>query len=222
MKTIELDKKETWLIEGSDNKKAMVYSFSENIYEDQFVIIESKPSCKITFSIDQKIEAPNLKYIELTGERSSEICRNLFRNFKSQPSIEIFSFGGTRISEIPDYVLNAKELKELRFRSEPLLSKLPKELFSLFKLETLSFEYTKSITKIPDDIAQLINLKTFNLWSAELDYLSDQLFLLPKINYINFAYTTYTPSDAVLKAIDCFTERGGNTFGGFYKRDEDQ
>ncbi len=219
MKTIALDNKEEWLIDFDypNNHEKIVYACSLDIYQGDMIWISTNSSCEIEVSVNHKISVPNLKYILLDGEESLAIYRNLMANFKSQPSIEAFSFSNTKITQIPDFVLNSKNLIHLTLRSERELSKLPSELFDLVNLEMLSFAYTKNITTIPDDIAQLINLKYFDLWSANIDYLSDQLLLLPKIKKINLAYSTYTPTNEILKALKVFEKKGGS-FGGYTNR----
>ena len=217
MKTVELDNKEEWFIDSAAKHEKIVYSCSLETYQHDIIVIITSPSCEIEVSLNHKISAPNLKYIHLEGEESLAIYKNLITNFKSEPSIEGFSFQSTEIDYIPNFVLNSKRLISLTFFDEIWLSELPSELFDLVNLEYLDLHPTsnfqKNITTVPDDIARLKNLKSFALWSASLDYLSDQLFLLPKIKNIILPFSTFTPTKKILKALRVFKERGG-FFGG--------
>jgi hypothetical protein len=87
------------------------------------------------------------------------------------------------------------------------MSELPDDFFTLENLKRLSFYYCTEITIIPDDIKKLVNLEHFDLWQANLKYLSPELFLLPKLKSVGLAYTQYPPTKEVSDAYEIFKGR---------------
>jgi hypothetical protein len=99
----------------------------------------------------------------------------------------------------------------LTFRKETL-SVLPDELFNMENRTGLRFQYCTEIKEIPDKIKKLVNLEHFDLWQANLKYLSPELFLLPKLMAVNFFKTQYYPAKEVLDAYKIYKEMKTNLF----------
>jgi Leucine-rich repeat (LRR) protein len=229
MKTIELADEECWWIDVAENTEKVKYVISEKVYSKLGMIILYS-SCSVDFQIFEGIElnAPNLELISIEEQSQSNIP--VFEGIKfNTPKLKMISLNGigsvkcfqniqennhfllpeelslfyTGIHEIPDFILKAKTLTSLSFRGEKM-TELPNALFTLENLQRLGFHYCTGIKIIPDDIKNLINLEHFDLWAANVQYLSPELFLLPKLKSLNFAYTQYSPTKEVLDAYEIF------------------
>jgi Leucine-rich repeat (LRR) protein len=232
MKTVELQDEDCWHIDIQENTEKCKYAILEKVYEKlQAIMINS--NCSVDFQIFEGIElnAPNLELISI--EAKLQISVPYFEGIKlNTPKLKMINLDGigsvkcfqsihqntpnllmegfalyrTGITEIPEFILKMKTLHGLTFRREKM-AELPDELFSLENLVELSFYYCTEITIIPDDIKKLVNLEHFDLWEANLKYLSPELFLLPKLKSVNLAYTQYPPTKEVLDAFEIFNKR---------------
>jgi hypothetical protein len=232
MKTIELQDEECWSLNILENAENVRYFISDEVYEIlEIIIIFSY--CSIDFPIFEglKLNAPNLKM--LCFDKRSQTNIPFFGDFKfNTPKLNRISLSGvgslkwfqdihqnantlmledvyldnTGITEIPDFILRMKTINKLTFRHEDI-SELPDDLFDLENLIQLNFQYCSGIKIIPDHIKKLVNLEHFDLWGASIQYLSPELFLLPKLEFVNFAYTYYIPAKEVVDAFEIFNKR---------------
>ena len=234
MKTIELKDEECWWIDIAENTEKVKYVISENIYEKlEMIMINS--SCFVDFSIFEglnlnapnlviisfdagsqfsipvfdgiKFNTPKLKMINLRGVGSLKWFKGFQENIHNLLLKEL-ALNNTGITQIPEFILRMKTLHGLTFRNEQI-SELPEGLFALENLVRLNFQYCTSIITIPDCIKKLVNLEYIDLWAATLQYLSPELFLLPKLYSVNFAYTQYSPTKELLEAYEIY--KGKNT-----------
>jgi len=216
MKTIELIDEELWMIEVPDNDEKVKYILSDQVYNKlELISINAYSSIDYLFFEGTKLNAPNLKFLVISGEGSKSCFQLLYNIVLSSDLIEEIYFYYTRITQIPEFVFKTKALLRVTFRGENI-TEIPDEIFELVALQQLSFEYS-DIRIIPEKIKELVNLVGFNLWGSRIDYLSPELFLLPKIQNINFAYSSYQPTNEVLDALKIFQKKESNYFSKWSK-----
>jgi hypothetical protein len=214
MRTIELKNEEYWLIGIEETDESTIYTFPEKVYPKLEIIQMSFHSDNNIIFEETMWEAPNLKYLSISGEVALRNTQKLMETC-IEPKFEGIELYETRIMQIPDFILKSKNLKSLIFRREPIIE-LNIGLFDLVNLEYLSFHYCKGISTIPDEIKNLINLTSFNLWEAKPVYISTELFLLPKISHISFAYTHYKNQTKEFDdALQKFKNNSGYYFIGY-------
>lgn len=213
-RTIILKDEETWfLYDIEPNSDIHLHIESPVNRELNIIYINIPESC--TISINRKINAPNHKILALGDSGSAQILENYYSFFEESKSLSEISTDRTNISSIPEFVLGNKSLTRLTFRNEHNLV-LSKRLFELRNLDKLSFEYTNKITVIPDEIKKLVNLKHLDLWHSSIQYLSPELFKLPKLNWLNFAFTCYNPSIEFRNELEMWKAKG-NHFSADWK-----
>jgi hypothetical protein len=212
MKTIELQDEEFWMIEFHEDSEKMKYVFSDKVYSNlEMISIFADSSSNYPCFEGPILNAPNLKYLSLSGDCALSCLQIMYQTILSYPSFQEIHFSSTGITQIPQFLLKTKSLKSLTFRRENL-SEIPDDLFKLEHLQKLSFEYFREIKTVPDKIKNLVNLKHFDLWMAQIEYLSPELFLLPQIRHINFAYSEYSPTEEVLEALKKFKSKDLDRF----------
>jgi hypothetical protein len=140
--------------------------------------------------------------------------QSLNRNGFSAPTIEAIGFEDTGITQIPEFILKFKTIRDIHFRHENV-QEMPAALFGMISLKTLRFQYGSQIPIIPDAIKSLVNLEYFDFWGATVQYLSSELFRLPRIKYINFTDSSYNPSREVEEAVGEFKMKNSNDFHGW-------
>ncbi len=232
MKTIELEDEEGWNIEIQENAEKIKYLISEKV-NSKLGIIQVFAYSSVDFQIVEGIElnapnlellcicersqsnipvfegikfnTPKLKMIYLDGIGSVKCFQSIHENTHNL-LLEELSLFYTGITEIPEFILKAMTLTGLSFRGEKI-TELPDDLFALENLKRLGFHYCTEIKIIPDDIKKLVNLEHLDLWQTNLKYLSPELFLLPKLKSVNFAYTQYSPTKEVLDAYEIFNKK---------------
>ncbi len=229
MKTIQLQDEESWYIE---NTGVVKYVISENSYEKlelimfcssytsdfhviegaelnapnlNTIIIDATSESNTPFFEGIKFKTPKLKTIYLTGIGSVKCFQDIHQNTDNL-MLEELGCDSTGITQIPEFILRMKSLESLMFRHEEI-SELPEDLFTLENLKRFEFPHGTEIKIIPDDIKKLVNLEHFLLWRAKLQYLSPELFLLPKLKYVDFIYTQYSPTKELLDAYEIFKGR---------------
>jgi len=204
MKIIELIDEELWMIDVLEKEEKVKYLFSDKVYSNlELICITTDISVDYSFLEGAKLNAPNLRVLYFSGE-GSKSCFHFFCDPTFfAPSLEEVYLTRTGINELPDFISKIKTLKKLNFREEKL-SEIPDIIFTMVTLESLSFEYFWNIKIVSDKIKHLVNLQNFDLWGASIEYLSPELFLLPKIHIINFAYSSYQPTNEVLDAMKIF------------------
>jgi len=183
MKTIELNDEQDWFIMLDDENEKTKYVFSDEVYSKlESVLIFDTNGSEIDFPLIEGplLKAPNLKILGFIGKGCNKCIQSLNENGISAPILESISFDSTGITQIPEFLLKINTLSKLSFRNEEI-STIPIELFDLINLNELHFQYTSEIRIIPDEIKNLVNLVNFDLWGANLEYLSPELFQLPKI-----------------------------------------
>jgi len=205
MKKIEFQNDEFWLlnpeyIEGIDENEDIEYFAKDEIYDKVEYISLSD---KISFTENTKINAPNLKGVMFERNVKSEILENFDQIFINSISLEDIYIDITHTGIIPQFIINSKTIKNLTIENRQLKS-IPAETFNITSLKKLNFRYVPNIKIIPDEIKKLINLEDFSLWLANLEYISIELFKLPKLNYINFAYSNYNPIGQELEKWNIF------------------
>lgn len=205
--TIDVPDEPFLLIEQGDEPISVKYAFSMNEYENlELLVIRSKSIENTPVFECDKFSAHNLKYLYLEGRGSVHIFENLYKTAGQTFQVPEILFNNTGIHCIPEFVLEMRNLNSLVFQGE-LFREIPRELFQLSNLQKLRFFDHNKIRNVPDEINQLINLKRFDFWDANIDYLSPELILLPNIEEINFAHTTYKPSSEVMKCISVIRKK---------------
>lgn len=192
-KTITLKNDDIFLLDGLEIESNCenIIQF-ENEVNDQITLLAMQIPEDSSIAFAQKINAPNLPILWLGGGGSIEFMNNFDKYFFDQPELTTITLSSTGIKKIPDFILRSKQLKKLTFSNENI-TEMPSELFDLKHLKNLSFEVAPNLKKVPDEIKRLTNLEWFDLLSAKLDYVSPELFKLPKLRYANFAYCSYNP-----------------------------
>jgi len=214
MKTIELQDEESWEIIIDDPTEKTKYTFSDKVYtklETIFVFDLTNSAIDYPLVEGPFLNVPNLKALCFSGQGCRLVIQSLIENGILAPILESISFDSTQLRQFPNFIQEIKTLKYLSFRHEKI-SGLPPGLFDLINLQALQFQYDSGISVLPDEIKNLVNLVQFDLWGVTLEYLSPELFLLPKIQSINFAYSSYQPKKEVLNALKVFTKKGINRF----------
>lgn len=212
MKTIELKNQQDWIIILDDEHEKIQYVFTDEIYSKlESIIIEADFDLDYPLLEGPRLNAPNLRLLGFRGEGCKKCIQRLNENGFSAPVVETIGFESIGITQIPEFIFNFKTIKDIHFRKEKLRV-LPSGLFDLINLQTLRFQYGSQIPVIPDAIKNLVNLEYFDFWGATLDYLSPELFLLPKVKYINFTDSFYKPTKEVEDAMYEFNAKNTNDF----------
>ncbi len=208
MKTIELVNESLWFIECDDPTEKNELVLPDNSYSNlEIISISNDSEGNCLYFEGQKIDVPNLKSIVLSGKGSLQCFQYFLNHVFNNTFIEEIYFDRTGIDLIPKFILNFSTLKILKFQSEPF-KRIPENVFELQNLETLSFEYCCEIKVIPDKIKNLKGLKYFGLWAVTIDYMSPELFYLPRIESMNFFKSKYFPTLQILDLLKIF--KGGN------------
>ena len=206
MKTIEiLDEEE--IILGMEEGEKIHYVFLDKVYSklESLLIISNLNDFSLHFE-GAKFDVPNLKEFSIMGKFALNIFQNLSEDILCAPLLEIMNFWDTEIEFLPGFLKKCKSLKSLTFRHGELLE-IPGEIFEMENLQTLRFHNLKKIRIVPDEIKKLTNLVRFDLWEASIEYLSPELFLLPKIELIDLHFSRYSPTSEVIKACNKFKEK---------------
>jgi len=215
VKTIELKNQQDWFIIHDNENEKTRYIFSDEIYSNlESIIIVANFSLDYPLLQGSLLNAPNLKLLGFRDEGCKKCIQNLNENGFLAPLIETIGFENIGITQIPEFIFKLKTIKDIHFRQEKL-EELPSGLFDLTNLKTLRFQFGSQIPIIPDAIKNLVNLEEFDFWGATVDYLSPELFRLPKINYINFTESRYKPTEDVLDAVKEFKMNDSNIFFGW-------
>ncbi len=214
MKTIEITDDE-FIIIGQDHSKneKINYVFLDKVYLKLKIIQIDSGFEHYSLNFEgARLNAPNLKYFLFFYENSFSVFQYL-KEFLYAPALEGMYFHDTKLDQIPQFLKGILTLKELSFRNGNL-TEIPSEIFEMKNLRTLRFEYFTKIKIIPDDIKRLKNLVAFTLWQAPIEYLSPELFLLPKISNINLVYCNYNPTKHVIDVLGKYKSTG-KTFSGW-------
>lgn len=189
-------------IEGIDKNEDFEYFAIDETYNKVEYISLSN---KVSFAENTKINAPNLKGVFFEPNVKREILDNFDQIFINSISLEDISLylDKTHSGIIPQFILNSKTIKNLTIEYRQLTS-IPAEIFNITSLKRLNFRYVPKIKIIPDEIKKLINLEDFSLWLANLEYISLELFKLPKLDHINLAYSNYNPTGQELEKWNIF------------------
>ncbi|NTW23598.1 MAG: hypothetical protein HGA37_02770 [Lentimicrobium sp.] len=161
---------------------------------------------------------PKLIELSLVGSKSLQFFQKLNTRFLSPPPIETIYADNIVIEDYPEFLKNLS-LKSLGFR-HCYFNEILNEIFDMTTLQTLKFNYAKKIKRIPDDIQKLTSLVKFELWESRIEYMSPELFLLPEIKEISFAFSSYTPTKEVLNALEIYKSKPGNLFYGWWGYDD--
>ncbi|MEI6138918.1 MAG: hypothetical protein WCP85_06630 [Mariniphaga sp.] len=210
MKTIEiLDEEDITLGIDEVDKDKIKYVFLDKVYSKlKSLWIISDPYIQ-DYSLHfegAKFDVPNLKEFSLYGKFALSIFQNTSEDFLCAPLLEEMYIGETGIEFLPGFLKKNKSLKSLTFRHGDLIE-IPGEIFEMENLQRLSFYSIEKIRIIPDEIKKLTNLVHFNLWGASIEYLSPELFLLPKIKEIDLCFSRYSPTSEVIEACNKFKEK---------------
>jgi hypothetical protein len=191
------DIKETTIV-SLEEKTVPEYIFKKNEYENiESLIFAIFEECKVEWP--GIVKFPKLDSLYFSGKNSSDFIKSFENHAYGLNNIKSVYIEGSGIQKVPSFIFNLPKLKELTFRYEHELREIPLKIFKLSSLTKLSFEYNRKIKVIPDEIKKLKNLERFNLWSANLEYISPELYLLPKLKYINLAYSHYKPLEDLLE-----------------------
>ena len=209
----EIPDEECWKIGDGES----VYSFKYRITQTEYTKIKSLTINKefddaYPLIIGENLKLPNLESVEFIGGGSIPYFKRIRTRFDIHPKYTSLAYNRTNLHQIHDIIYNLSHIKHLTFRKENI-KKLEDRFFDLNSLEELNFIYTQEIKVVPDRIKWLRNLKTFRLWQSNIDYLSPELFLLPKIEHIDLDYSQYTPTEEVLMAVKYYNSRHEEKFG---------
>ncbi len=182
-------------IEGIDKNEDFEYFAIDETYNKVEYISLSN---KVSFAENTKINAPNLKGVFFEPNVKSEILDNFDQIFINSNSLESIYIDITHTGKIPQFILNSKTIKELIIENRQLTS-IPSDIFNITSLKLLNFQHAPKIIVIPDEIKKLINIEYFSLWDADFEYISLELFKLPKLKIVNFAYSHYYPTEQELE-----------------------
>jgi hypothetical protein len=215
MKAIELKNQQDWfLIDDNENEKTQ-YVFTDEIYSElETIIVAADFALDYPLLLGPHLYAPNLKILGFRGQGCKICIHRLNIHGFSAPNIETIGFEDIGITQIPEFILKFKTIRDIHFRHEKV-QEMPAALFGLICLQTLRFQYGSQIPVIPDAIKSLVNLEYFDFWGATIHYLSPDLFRLPRIKYINFTDTSYNPSREVEEAVGEFKMNNSNDFHGW-------
>lgn len=206
--TIALPDEEIWLIYQERDETALEIVIEQPVNNRlNTFIIYLTDDCKL--SIKGKINAPNLEFFYAVGRSTNHMICNMDAYFEFIPSLSYIRLESTGITEIPGFLSECKNLVEVSLKDSSLYE-IPPGLFDLQQLESLSIESAKNIHVLPDNIKQLFNLTHFDFRFGDLDYLSAELFRLPKLKHANFAYCLYTPTEETTTALEEWLEQNDN------------
>ena len=206
MKTIEILDEED-IILGIGEGEKINYVFLDKVYSNlESLLIISDPNDFSLHFEGTKFDVPNLKLFYLSGKLALNIFQNKSEDFLCAPLLEEIYFGDTEIEFLPGFLKMNKSLKSLTFRDGALIQ-IPGEIFEMENLQRLSFINLKNIRILPDEIKKLTNLVHFDLWGTPIEYLSPELFLLPKIKELVLHFSSYSPTSEVIKACNKFKEK---------------
>jgi len=182
-------------IEGIDVNEEIEYYAKNEIYDKvEYIVI----SDKVSFAKNTKINAPNLKNLQFFRNVINEILDNFDQIFINSNSLESIYIDITHTGKIPQFILNSKTIKELIIENRQLTS-IPSDIYNITSLKLLNFQHAPKIIVIPDEIKKLINIEYFDIWDADFEYISLELFKLPKLKIVNFAYSHYYPTEQELE-----------------------
>lgn len=115
--------------------------------------------------------------------------------------------------DLPEYyrlpfdLSNSMKIRSIKINSSKI-SQIPDFVFNCKQLESLQFISCSEIREISDEIKKLVNLKSFWLWKADFKYVSPELFKLPKLKAISLSGSSYkNPPYEIQKAIQELKER---------------
>ena len=212
MKTIELANEEALMLGFNDEMNPCTYVFHEIDYSDVEWLVITTSSIDFNIIIEAPVlHMPKLKSISINGAKALDVFKLVYDKLDTIPEIDYMYFDRTGMLKPPEFIWDSRYLTKLEFRHEDI-QEIPNQLFELINLQWLTFAYCVNITTVPDSIKKLVNLVAFNLWSAKITFLSHELFLLPNITSINFAYSSYIPTVEVRKALDIFKENKKSQF----------
>ena len=158
--------------------------------------------------LGEVLDLPNLQALYLNGPRLLPQAEKFLRRCRN-PNLRELAFAGCGLTQIPEWVMDHKELEKLLFCHEPITT-LPPELFDLVNLKSLDFQHIP-LTSLPDDIRKLVRLERFDLWTVdsdlELDYLSPELFRLPNLQTANLAWSRFKSTPELAQAMESFATR---------------
>ena len=206
MKTIELKDEEGWILGFERTEEQIKYLITQDEYPKMEEFFISK-----VYDIDlpefegDVLQLPNVRVLGLDGKDALNYYLGLAERFGLEHNLEEIYFKDTGMQQIPEFVLRAKGLKKLTLRNEDI-SRVPDRIYDLNELEGLHFQYTKNIKVLSDEIRNHQKLKRLDLWQSRIEYLSPELFLLPKIERISLEFSIYRPTREVMKAIEIAKE----------------
>lgn len=199
IKRIELKDEEYWML-----------GFEEVTEDVEYIVpdIELKQLVGIAFcdgvygfAEHTIVNAPNLKEIYIQNYDKIAFSNSINKLLSSFNTITSFSIFSQQLIKIPDFILKNINLTRLELDICNEITEIPPEIFKFKQLKILEFRYKKNIKVIPDEIKNLENLERFNLWSATFEYISPELFKLPKLQSVSFSYCQYNPTNEVLELL---------------------
>lgn len=205
MKRLEITNEEVIFI-GQEAEQC-VYIFKDIEYDKVLLMSLESRDQEYSFEFESnKVIVPNLKYFMISGAQAFGYFTDFLKTLQPLLQIEGFYFHRTGMIKPPEFLWTFRNLTYITFRNEDI-NEIPVQVFDLTGLRNLSFQYCPNIKIVSDDIKKLTDLIVFDLWQASITYLSYELFLLPKIKFINFAYSNYLPDQKVKEAMSMFKRR---------------
>jgi Leucine-rich repeat (LRR) protein len=122
---------------------------------------------------------------------------------------ELYIWGSEfKISEIPDIFTDMKELQVFSFAGNMVLD-LPASIYNLSKLKVLEIGST-GISELDDKIGSLVNLETIQVYDNILEKLPVSILSLPKLKIFNIEENIFNANtiNAIKGAISALAQKG--------------
>jgi hypothetical protein len=191
---------------------------------EEIMIVKAVPGEELVepFSIFDNLSIESfsqVKFISIYDHENIVESQNWSSHCKNLESIQLDI---SKNEFIPLELSQAKKIKKVMINGSKL-HEIPDFIFKNKHIEVLDFHSCNSLREIGDDIKYLTNLNAFVFCYGELKYVSPNVFKLPKLVHLNFAFTTYkNPQPEIYDAIKDLKSRkpnfkrywmGGDWFG---------
>jgi Leucine-rich repeat (LRR) protein len=229
---IMLQDTEEWSFASTD--EYVVYEINKEVYANvkQIAFLYTGvDDNNFEFEIN-KIRLPSLKTIHIHEDEKS-LSDKFFSKVSSESLKQVENIGLSELNthtHFPDWITHCVNMQTLNFsmiglRDLPTIfgkfkelknitcegnsfAEIPEVIFNCTKLESLHFYSANKMTEVPDSVAKLRVLKEFSFCDASLKYVSPELFLLPKIESLNFSHSSLKNLDkSTMDAVRIFLNK---------------
>jgi hypothetical protein len=197
MKYINVEDESTINIEKTQyDKTNPCFIFNKEEYSKTKTLVFKKGK-DVSLKWVGKVKFPSLEKLEFLHS-GFDIINSFSNNAYGFENLTSICFENNKISDIPEFVYSALKLNYITFWFEEL-HEIPPKFFELSNLKSICIKGDLKIKIIPDEIIKLKRLKWFNLEFAELDYVTPEIFNLPKETLWNISFVIYKPLENLLK-----------------------